>query len=60
MFILSLPIGGREQIIATYKIKDDLLEFGTTGGISLSPLKSGRSYLELCPFYRSKQIDVTT
>lgn len=45
-----LPIGGRDQIIATYKIKVVILESGTTGGTSLSPLKSGRSYLELCPF----------
>jgi len=53
-----LPMGGgREQIIATYKIKDGLLESGGTGGTSLNPLTSGRSYLELRPFYRSQQID---
>ena len=30
---------------------------GATGGTSLNPLKSGLSYLELRPFYRSQQID---
>ena len=57
-FKYLLPIGsGREQIIATYKIKDGLLESDLTGGTFLNPFKSGRSYLELRPFYRSQQID---
>ena len=57
-FKYLLPMGsGREQIIATFKITDGLLESGGTGGSSLNPLKSGRSYLEMRPFYRSQQID---
>ena len=57
-FKYLLPIGdGSEQVIATYKIKDGLLDSDALGGTSLSPLKSGRSYLELRPFYRSQQID---
>jgi hypothetical protein len=57
-FKYLLPMGtGRDQIIASYKIKEGLLETGATGGTSLNPLKSGLSYLELRPFYRSQQID---
>ena len=57
-FKYLLPLGtGRDQIIASYKIKEGLLESGATGGTSLNPLKSGLSYLELRPFYRSQQID---
>ena len=53
-----LPMGsGRDQIITSYKIKDGLLDSDVTGGSSLNPFKSGRSYLELRPFYRSQQID---
>ena len=57
-FKYLLPMGtGRDQIIASHKIKEGLLESGATGGTSLNPLKSGLSYLELRPFYRSQQID---
>ncbi|MBW2483693.1 MAG: BamA/TamA family outer membrane protein [Deltaproteobacteria bacterium] len=57
-FKYLLPMGtGRDRIIASYKIKEGLLESGATGGTSLSPLKSGLSYLEMRPFYRSQQID---
>jgi outer membrane protein assembly factor BamA len=57
-FKYLLPLGtGRNQTIASFKIKEGLLESGATGGTSLSPLKSGLSYLELRPFYRSQQID---
>ena len=57
-FKYLLPIGnGRDEIITTYKIKDGLLISEPKGGTSLNPFKSGRSYLELRPFYRSQQID---
>jgi len=57
-FKYLLPMGsGRDQIITSYKIKDGLLDSDATGGSSLNPFKSGRSYLELRPFYRSQQID---
>jgi outer membrane protein assembly factor BamA len=57
-FKYLLPMGtGRDQIIASYKIKEGLLKTGATGGTSLNPFKSGLSYLELRPFYRSQQID---
>jgi hypothetical protein len=57
-FKYLLPIGGgRDEIITTYKVKDGLLISEPKGGTSLNPFKSGRSYLQLRPFYRSKQID---
>ncbi len=57
-FKYLLPIGaGRDEIIATYKIKDGLLESGVNGRTPFNPFKSGKSYLELRPFYRSQQID---
>ena len=57
-FKYLLPMGtGRDRIIASYKIKEGLLESGATGGTSLNPLKSGLSHLEMRPFYRSQQID---
>lgn len=52
-----MPFGhAEEDIIARYVIKDGLLESGATGGRSLNPLLSGRTFLELQPFYRSQDI----
>jgi hypothetical protein len=57
-FKYLLPIGdGKDEIITTYKIKDGLLMSDPKGGTSLNPFKSGRTYLEMRPFYRSQQID---
>jgi len=57
-FKYLLPIGhGRDRIIGAFHIKDGLLVSGAAGGDSLNPLESGRSYIELRPFYRSLQID---
>jgi hypothetical protein len=57
-FKYLLPIGhGKNQIISTYKIDRGVLKSGADGGTSVNPLVSGKSYLELRPFYRSQQID---
>ena len=57
-FKYLLPIGdGRDEIISTIKMKDGLPISEPKGGTSLNPFKSGRSYLELRPFYRSQEID---
>jgi hypothetical protein len=57
-FKYLLPIGhGRDQIIGAFHLKDGLLESGAAGGESLNPLESGRTYLEMRPFYRSLQIE---
>ncbi len=59
-FRYLLPIGhGRDQIIPDYEVLDGLLYSGATGGTSLNPLESGRSFFELRPFYRSQEIDGT-
>lgn len=53
-----LPIGhGRNQIIPDYKLVDGFLVSGATGGETLNPLTSGRSFVELRPFHRSQEID---
>jgi len=57
-FKYLLPIGnGRDEIITTVKMKDGLPISEPKGGTSLNPFKSGRSYLEMRPFYRSQEID---
>ncbi|MGD8961560.1 MAG: hypothetical protein PVF29_00285 [Desulfobacterales bacterium] len=57
-FKYLLPIGnGRDEIISTVKIKEGLPISEPKGGTSLNPFKSGRSYLELRPFYRSQELD---
>ena len=57
-FKYLLPIGsGRDQITPAYHLSDGLLVDGATGGQSFNPLTSGRSFLELRPFYRSQNID---
>jgi hypothetical protein len=57
-FKYLLPIGnGRDEVINTYKIDRGLLVSDPFGGNSLNPLRSGRTYLELRPFYRWQQID---
>ena len=56
-FKYLLPMGhGKDQIIGTYVIDKGLLVSGGTGGDSLNPFKSGETFLELRPFYRSQQI----
>lgn len=53
-----LPIGhGRGQIIPDYDILDGFLYSGATGAESLNPLESGRSFVEVRPFYRSQDLD---
>ena len=57
-FKYLLPIGhGKENIINTYVVDRGLMIDGATGGESWNPLVSGRTYLELKPFYRSQEVD---
>lgn len=57
-FKYLLPIGhGRSQILPDYEILDGFLYSGATGGSSLSPVESGRSFVEVRPFYRSQNLD---
>ncbi len=58
VFKYLLPMGhAREQIIGTYVLDRGLLASGATGAESWNPLKSGRTYLEVKPFYRRQSVD---
>jgi hypothetical protein len=57
-FKYLLPVGhGRDQIIPDYDVLDGFLYSGATGGESWNPLESGRSFIDLRPFYRSQEVD---
>jgi hypothetical protein len=57
-FKYLLPLGhGAQHIRPDYDVLNGYLADGATGGSSLNPLKSGRSFLEIRPFYRSQQVD---
>lgn len=57
-FRYLLPIGhGRDTILPDYKLSDGELISGASGGSSLNPFESGRSFLELRPFWRSLEVN---
>jgi hypothetical protein len=57
-FKYLLPIGtGEDTIISQYRFKDGLLVSGAQGGQSWNPFASGKTYLELRPFWRCMEID---
>jgi hypothetical protein len=56
-----LPIGhGREHIIHTYTVDRGILVAGATGGENWNPLAGGRSYIEVVPFYRHRDLKMPT
>ena len=53
-----LPIGsGRDRIIPKYKLNEGIVAFGQTGGDGWNPFESGRTYIELEPFFRDRDLD---
>ena len=57
-FKYLLPIGsGREIIDPKYELDRGILVGGASGGESMNPLESGRTFAQLRPFYRNQQID---
>ncbi len=53
-FKYLLPIGhGRNQVVPDYSFRDGFLVSGATGGLSLNPFESGRSFFEIRPFHRA-------
>ena len=57
-FHYLLPIGdGREQVLPAYDVVDGVAVGGFTGAKALNPLQSGRTFVDLRPFYRSQEID---
>jgi len=52
-FHYLLPIGhGRDRAVAEIVLDNGILFSGQTGATSWNPLRSGRTYLQLFPFYR--------
>lgn len=57
-FRYLLPIGhGRDQVLPDYKVRDGELVSGATGGTSLNPFQSGRTFVGVRPFQRALDID---
>lgn len=57
-FRYLLPIGhGRDRIIPDYQVRDGELVSGATGGTSLNPFESGRTFVGIRPFQRALDID---
>ena len=55
-----LPLGhSREEPIHTYYLRDGLLDSNPSGGDFWNPLESGRTFVEVQPFYRAQGFDIT-
>jgi hypothetical protein len=58
IFKYVLPLGhGRESPIHTYILERGLLAENPAGATSWNPIESGRSLIELEPFYREQEVD---
>lgn len=56
----TLPIGhGREQIVHRYQTESGLLVANPSGGNPWNPMRSGRTFLRLTPFYQLRTLGVT-
>jgi hypothetical protein len=59
-FNFLLPIGhGKDNIISEMVLDDGILVSGATGGSSWNPLRSGRTYIKIAPFYREKKFEIS-
>lgn len=57
-FRYLLPMGhGKDTILPVFKFDKGLLVDGAAGGESWDPFESGRTYVEVRPFYRNMQIE---
>ena len=53
-----MPIGsGRDKVLPSYQLTEGLLTCGASGGQAWNPMASGRTFLELRPFYRTQNIE---
>jgi hypothetical protein len=60
-FRYLLPIGwGRDHVVNDYRLEGGLLYSGATGGESLNPLASGKTFVEVRPFYRSLSLEASS
>lgn len=54
-FRFLLPIGhGRDKIYFEPKLKNGILKSGEMGGTSWNPIESGRTFIDIKPFYRKR------
>jgi hypothetical protein len=57
-FRYLLAIGsGRDQVLPRYQLSEGLLTGGASGATAWNPLISGRTFLELRPFYRTQNVE---
>jgi hypothetical protein len=57
-FKYLLPIGaGRERILPAFQFDGGLLVDGANGGDAFNPWKSGLTYVEVMPFFRSQNVE---
>lgn len=57
-FKYILPLGsGRDQPLPNYVLDRGILVANPSGGERWNPLRSGRTFLELEPFYRTQEVD---
>ncbi len=56
-FRYLLPVGwGKDHVVPDYRLDRGLLVSGATGGESLNPLSSGRTFVGVRPFYLSQTL----
>lgn len=54
-FRFLLPIGhGKDQIYFSPKLENGILKSGEMGGTSWNPFESGRTFIDIKPFYRKR------
>lgn len=57
-FNILLPIGyGRDHVTKEYKLDRGLLKSGASGGTAWNPFSSGKTFIEIIPFFRSITIE---
>ncbi len=56
-YLLPIGDGSGDAFLNTYVVQDGQLLRGATGGSSLNPLTSGRTFLIFTPEYRRKNVD---
>lgn len=56
-YLLPIADGRGKPVVNVYEIQDGVLREGATGGHAANPWRSGRSYLELTPAWRSQTLE---
>lgn len=57
-FKYLLPIGdGRDNVIDHYVLEDGFLQSGASGGYGWNPLSTGRTFVQVAPFYEYQTLE---